>query len=141
MTDRLKDIWNGFEESTTRRLTGDGVDNIPLPEQHFNWRGASDKPLPQDYAEPVRAAFDAFEEQLEQSAKRSRRRKPTTTSFASDEPVAPQFYGHEDLAQSLASTAQRTTRRETDYATFSATDEGQKLYKAQKRKKKFLGLF
>ncbi|MHA7872507.1 MAG: hypothetical protein ACX939_09180, partial [Hyphococcus sp.] len=63
MADRLKEIWSGFEETTTRNLTGRGVENIAVPHRH-DYQAEDVALLPEAFEAPAHAAFTALREEL-----------------------------------------------------------------------------
>ena len=142
MSDRLKQIWSGFEETTSRQLTGRGVDNIIVP--HRNDYAAVDEALlPENFSAPAEAAFDALRENLAKKEKKFSlgRKKGRTPTEAEDFVSATAFSAaSEDLVQGLKATAMRTERADNDYGAFLTTGAGKALLKKHKKKKIF-GLF
>ncbi|MEZ5893497.1 MAG: hypothetical protein R3C58_10220 [Parvularculaceae bacterium] len=63
MSDRLKQIWSGFSQTTTRHLTGRGVENILVPHRS-DYTAADESFLPADFNAPAQAAFAALKENL-----------------------------------------------------------------------------
>lgn len=140
MTERLKQIWAGFEETTSRRLTGRGVDNI-APPRRVDYRAEDEELLPQDFHGPAETAFAALRETLAaQEKKFSRKRAPESLPQPDDMPGAPASFGDDDLIKGLRATALRTERAEYDYGAYLATDTGRRSLKRYKKKKRF-GLF
>lgn len=144
MGDKLKQIWAGFEETTTRKLTGGGIANIHVPSR-LNARDRDAEPLPEGVAEPVEAAFSALRAKLKnQEAKfslpGSRKRKAALPSEAPEE-IMLQSHDGDELIKGMRATALRTQRSEYDYTSFMATSEGKSLLKKHKRSKKRFGFF
>ncbi len=145
MSEKLKQIWSGFEAKTERRLTGRGVENIAAPSRHQ----ASDPlsaQLPADYQAPAEAAFSALRAQLaaaEKGASRSKGRRPTAgyngerAARGSKIEQAPD--GVAEMLYGLAATEKRVERSAIDYRQFLAANADKKLKSL--KKKKFLGLF
>ncbi|HNR76117.1 MAG TPA: hypothetical protein PKM48_03245 [Parvularculaceae bacterium] len=150
MTERLKQIWGGFERVTTRNLTGRGVDNIEIPER-FDYLAVEEDLLPKNFSAPADAAFAALKHRLSAAEQRQmkreeRRAKAAGKSFAA--PPAPLSAESaeasvpdsvKDLIRGLRSTAMRTERREVDYASFAEANP--KRTPKLTAKKKFFGLF
>ena len=63
MAERLKQIWAGFEETTTRRLTGKGVENIIVPHR-TDYSAVDQEFLPEGFEDPSSSAFSALHEEL-----------------------------------------------------------------------------
>lgn len=140
MDERLKQIWSGFEEVTTRRLTGRGVDNIAVP--HRTDYVAEDIDfLPEEFTAPAEAAFSALREELGRKEKKfGRKKKQTSNMSAAEADGQTQNFNGDDLLKGLRATALRTERPERDYQAFLSSAEGKATYKKLKRKKRF-GLF
>ncbi|MEM1396182.1 MAG: hypothetical protein AAGH38_01890 [Pseudomonadota bacterium] len=140
MSEKLKAIWSSYEGRTSRRLTGNGVDNIAAPSRSEDW----EQEIGSDIPSAAEAAFTALRSTLaDQSRNQSRqsnrhdrsvgRNDATSMGGAADEePIA-------GLLRGLASTERRTDRAPLDYSAFMASNAGQKL-KSVKRKKRFLGI-
>ena len=144
MTDRLKQIWSGFEQATTRNLTGRGVDNIPVPPR-TDYSPKDANFLPEDYSAPAAAAFSALRENLAKKEKvfagKKNRADAALPSEAEDFVAATAFSASgDDLIRGLRATAMRVERPEIDYAVFLESREGRAHFKKHKRKKLF-GLF
>lgn len=141
MTDeRLKQIWAGFEGTTSRNLTGRGVDNI-APPRRVDYAAEDEEFLPEDFHGPAETAFAALRETLaEQEKKFSRNRAPEHVPHPEDMLTAPASFSDDELITGLRATALRTERAEYDYASYLATDEGRRSLKRYKKKKRF-GLF
>lgn len=142
MVERLKQIWGGFEQTTTRKLTGRGVDGIVLPQRAAE-RVPHVAPAPEKAGveAPAEAAFAALRGQLEASHKRFGR-KPKK-GLLDDEPAMP-AYGDgadfadapeaaRDLIKGLAATEARISR---DFKAYDAS-----MLTAGPKKKKIFGLF
>ncbi len=144
MSDRLKQIWSGFEQTTSRHLTGRGVDNIAVPPRaDYSPRDAN--LLPEDYNAPASAAFSALRENLSKKEKLFAGRKQSADAAlpteAEDFVAATAFSAAgDDLIRGLRATAMRVERPELDYAAFLESEEGKRHFKKHKRKK-FLGIF
>lgn len=140
MTERLKQIWAGFEETTSRHLTGRGVENI-APPRRVDYAAEDEAFLPEDYHGPAETAFAALREKLSaQERKFSRNRAPEHPPRPEDMPGAPASFGDDELIRGLRATALRTERAEYDYEAYCATDEGRRSVKRYRKKKRF-GIF
>ncbi|MEL7486675.1 MAG: hypothetical protein AAGJ87_05595 [Pseudomonadota bacterium] len=150
MADRLKQIWSGFADVTSRRLTGSTVDNV-IVERRQNWQAEDAARLPDDYSAPAQAAFDALKVRLseqEQRANRMKRRRNAETEGRFDAPApltsAADFASAPDsaaeLIRGLKATEDRIARPSSDYAAHMAANAGKELDSLKKRKK-LLGLF
>ena len=144
MSERLKQIWAGFEETTSRRLTGGGVDKIHVPSR-VDWQAEDQAFLPENFNAPAEAAFSALSAQLEANTKKFGRKKKAKTDEGNEvtlaaAPAEATFNGGAELLKGLRSTALRTERTEIDYNTFLADGGGKVLQTLKKRKKRF-GLF
>ncbi len=147
MTERLKQIWSGFEKTTTRRLSGRGVENIQVPGR-VDWRAEERASLGADAAMPAQAAFAALKHRLtaaEQRAarKEERRAKSEHRKLASaPDPLEAANTAPEavrDLMMGLKATEARISRREIDYTAYLATNP-KGAPKLTAPKKKFFGL-
>ncbi len=139
MVERLKQIWGGFEQTTTRKLTGRGVENIVLPQRAAE-RAPKDAPAPEKAGveAPAEAAFTALRDQLGAHQKRfGKKRKKgliddepahAASSDFSDAPEAAR-----DLIKGLAATEARISR---DFKLYDAS-----MMAAAPKKKKVFGLF
>lgn len=149
MSERLKQIWSGFEKTTTRRLTGRGVDNILVPSR-TDWRAEERASLAPEAILPAEAAFSALKHRLTAAEQRvvkreERRAKAAGRSFTSAAPdpleaakAAPE--GVRDLMMGLKATEARIERRDIDYAAWAAANPKSAPKLAPPRKKIF-GLF
>ena len=153
MSDRLRQIWSGFESQTTRRLTGRGVEGIATPPRH-DW-AADISEAPEGIAAPAQAAFAALEHRLTKAERRAQarelRRRAKSGEDASfhgdDAPPAPLSAeaaldgapaAVADLIRGLKATEARVERSSDTYAARLAAAGG-KLQKPGR--KKFLGIF
>lgn len=141
MTDRLKQIWSGFEGATTRRLTGRGVDNIVMPSR----RAGESAPI--DVEAPSEAAFAALKDRLSAAGRKAERAASRRGERSAYDGAVQGARGDEaaaavsDLLKGLAATEARTARRATaDYVSHVSSDPkaAAKLFAPRK---KFLGLF
>ena len=143
MSDRLKQIWSGFSGTTTRNLTGRGIDNILVP--HRSDYSATDEAfLPENFSAPAEAAVSALRENLSRKEKKfARKKKPSAALPTEPEPsVATTAFSAagDDLIRGLRATAMRVERPELDYSAYLESSEGKALFKKHKRRK-FFGLF
>ncbi len=144
MSDRLKQIWSGFSETTSRHLTGRGVDNIMVPPRtDYSPKDAAF--LPENFDAPAAAAFSALRENLSKKEKKFSGKKKLADaalpSEAEDFVAATAFSASgDDLIRGLRATAMRVERPEIDYGAFLESKEGKAHFKKHKRKKIF-GLF
>lgn len=140
MSDRLKQIWTGFEETTSRKLTGRGVDNI-APPQRIDYSSEDEDFLPEDFHGPAETAFAALRDTLSKQEKKfSLKKAPEENAVPDDFLTAPASFNDDDLVKGLRATALRTERAEYDYGAYLSTDEGRRSVKRYKKKKRF-GLF
>ena len=130
MSERLKQIWSGFEKTTTRRLTGRGVDNILVPSR-ADWRAEERASLAPETILPAEAAFSALKHRLsaaEQRVARKEERRAKVegrTLSAAPDPMeaanaAPE--GVRDLIMGLKATEARIERRDIDYVKWAAAN-------------------
>lgn len=151
MTDRLKQIWGGFERVTQRNLTGRGIDNIEVPNRRA-FEAADDAFLPKNFSAPADAAFAALKRRLSDAEQKAARREerraraegrslaaapPAPLSGDAIEAGAPD--SARDLIRGLHSTEMRTRRRDFDYAAFAAANP--KATPKLKARRKLFGLF
>lgn len=145
MSDRLKQIWSGFEETTSRKLTGRGVDNIPVPPRaDYSPKDAAF--LPENFDAPASAAFSALRENLSKKEKLFAGKKKKADAALPSEPedfVAATAFSAagDDLIRGLRATSMRVERPEIDYSVFLESKEGRAHFKKHKRKKKLFGIF
>lgn len=138
--ERLKQIWAGFSETTERRLTGKGVDNINVPHRmdyaEEDWRF-----LPEDFESPSERAFEALGEERAQARKKFGRKAKSGQSAEPDAPppMAQRAFNGDELIKGLRATAMRTERSYLDYERFLSSDAG-KAVRKKTRKKRF-GIF
>lgn len=142
MVERLKQIWGGFEQATTRKLTGRGIENIVLPQRAAE-RAPQTALTPEKAGveAPAQAAFAALRDQL--GAQQKRFGKNSKKGFVDDEPAAPRFgesvdfadapEAARDLIRGLAATEARITR---DFRLYDTA-----MLSASPKKKKIFGLF
>lgn len=130
MSERLKQIWSGFEKTTTRRLTGRGVDAIIVPSR-ADWRAEERASLGAEAILPAEAAFFALKHRLtaaEQRVARKEERRAKAegrTLSAAPDPIeaanaAPE--GVKDLIMGLKATEARIERRDIDYVKWAAAN-------------------
>ena len=143
MSDRLKQIWSGFSGTTTRHLTGRGVDNILVPHRS-DYAATDENFLPENFSAPAEAAFSALRESLAEKEKLfgSKKKKRYTPkpgaipSEAEDFVAATAFSASgDDLIRGLRATAMRVERPDIDYGAYFASSEGKAAYKKYKKKK------
>lgn len=139
MAERLKQIWAGFEDTTSRHLTGRGVDNIVVPHR-VDYLVEDGQFLPQDFDGPATAAFDALRETLAEQEKKFSRKTKNAPADPEDLLTAPISFNDDEVIMGLRATALRTERAEYDYSAFLNSDEGRRAVKKYKKKKRF-GLF
>ena len=148
MSDKLRQIWSGFEAKTTRRLTGRGIENIVAPHRSDEDR-LSEQFLPKDFTPPSEAAFSALRLQLstmEKEVERSKARRGGGRRARQTFDASRQSGAHDageaaiDLLMGLEATERRVERSTMSYGQFLASNAGGKLSESKKRKK-FLGLF
>lgn len=165
MSDRLKQIWSGFENETTRNLTGSGIDNIHVPHRR-EWRARDDNFLPEGFEAPAERAFAALNWKLNAEHEKHTRKKrkgksvdafmytgdgqehlPETRRYAPGYPGARLGGGEggaddqqQSMAAALKATDFRVLRREINYMAGEASSTERAL-KNRPRKKKFLGIF
>lgn len=141
MTERLKQIWAGFEGRTTRHLTDRGVDNIIVPAR-ADWR-AEETAAQEEIDGPASAAFSALKARLSTRAGKTHKRARGREAEAADAPdfaMAAETEAARDLIRGLRATELRTVRPHFNYEDALSGADRRKLFKGAKRKK-FLGLF
>jgi len=142
MVERLKHIWAGFEEATTRRLIGGGVENIFVPHR-VDFKTQDKTLLPEDFDSPAAAAFTALRAALAEKEKKFGRKRPRGAKGQAPDNDLPSMtarkFNGDELIKGLQATAMRTERQETDYTTFAGSDAGKAVLK--KYKKKRFGIF
>ncbi|MBL4619859.1 MAG: hypothetical protein JKX88_07165 [Marinicaulis sp.] len=144
MDERLRQIWSGFEATTTRSLTGGGIDNIAVPHR-TDFAAKDTEFLPDEFEAPAHAAFTALREGLARKEKMfSRKKKSKGASFSAEEEgpgaMTTRRFDGDELIKGLKATAMRTERTERDYQSFLSSKEGKAMFKKHKKKKRF-GLF
>ncbi|MAW78775.1 MAG: hypothetical protein CMI63_00940 [Parvularcula sp.] len=146
MSDRLKQIWSGFSETTERHLTGKGVENVPVPHR-TDYSPVDEASLPEGFSTPAQAAFSSLrdnlakKERLFSGKKKNVKADAALPNEAEDFVAATAFSAAgDDLIRGLRATALRTERPELDYNVFLSSKEGKAHFKKHKRKK-FLGIF
>ena len=148
MTDRLKQIWGGFESVTTRHLTGRGVDNIITPRRR-DYKAEDASFLPEGFHAPAQAAFEALRAELavkEHKANAKGTKGETRSLFeaelnrADGAAFADAPAEAKDMLRGLKSTEDRVLRSEMNYAADMSAKAGDALKSLNKRKK-FLGIF
>ena len=142
MGNRIKDIWAGFEQTTSRHLTGAGVDNIIVPHR-VDYAAEDEALLPETFDTPASAAFTALREKLAGQHKkfgRNAHRSDRSASETMPPDMANQTFNGDDLIKGMQATAMRTERPERDYQSYMASDEGRAALKRHKKKKRF-GIF
>lgn len=140
MVERLKQIWSGFETTTTRKLTGRGVEGIVLPQRAAE-RAPQVAPAPEKAGveAPAEAAFAALRGQLEASRKRFGKKakmgliddEPVSSGLDADFADAPE--AARDLIKGLAATEARISR---DFKLYDVS-----MMSAAPKKKKLFGIF
>lgn len=135
MVERLKQIWGGFEQTTSRKLTGRGVEGIVLPPRPAERAAQGATPKEAGVAAPAEAAFAALRAELDAHGRKYAKRlrggdaEPKAATDVSDAPEAAR-----DLMRGLASTEARVGRA------FKAYDAS--MHAAPDRKKRrIFGLF
>ncbi len=147
MTDRLKQIWGGFEGVTERRLTGRGVENIMRPERR-DYASENTANLPEGVSAPAQAAFDALKTRLAseeyKAAKKKRGRKArdgaATQDFAAEPDIATAPESARHMLIGLKATEDRVHRAGASYVRHMSSEASRELNSLKKRKK-FLGIF
>ncbi len=135
MAERLKQIWSGFAEVTTRNLTGKGVEGIIVPHR-ADYAPDDSQFLPEAYEGPAARAFDTLRADLAAKNKKFGRRKQTEPSPQSE---AAATRAGDDLFQGMHATTMRIERSDLNYETFLTSDAGKAALK--KHKKKRFGIF
>ena len=136
MADRLKAIWTGFEETTSRNLTGKGVDNIIVPHRS-DFTNDDSQFLPETYEGPAKRAFDTLRADLAVKEKRFGKKKETPDY--TEAAYAPTREFSDDPFSGMYATMMRVERSELDYEQFLGSDAGKAALK--KHKKKRFGFF
>ena len=131
MTDKLKTIWAGFEETTSRHLTGSGVDNILVPHR-VDYAAEDETFLPENFDAPAEAAFSALREKLKKQERKFGRKNRQEDLAPLD---ASQNFAGDELVKGMKATAMRTERPERDYANYLNSDAGKAALKRHKKKR------
>ncbi|MEM6414653.1 MAG: hypothetical protein AAF720_08350 [Pseudomonadota bacterium] len=142
MSERLKQIWRGFERKTERRLTGSGVDDIALPPRTVE-DGGADQFLPNDFTPPSQAAFSALKAEIFAAEGKARKRGNRHVRGKKDKTETKDFSMPSETAEmlkGLSATSARVDRPPLDYSAFLQSSASAKL-NSLKTRKKFLGLF
>jgi hypothetical protein len=137
MAERLKQIWSGFTETTTRRLTGKGVDNIVVPHR-MDYAAADSEFLPEGFEDPATRALSALKEEREARRKMfagKRKRRAHGGQAESPAPMATEIFDGGELIKGLKATAMRTERSDLDYGAYLASDAGKAALKKTKKKR------
>ncbi|MEM9495781.1 MAG: hypothetical protein AAGA09_07235 [Pseudomonadota bacterium] len=143
MSERLKEIWSGFQETTSRRLTG-GVDKINVPSR-IDWQAEDKAFLPEGFDSPAVSAFAQLNDDLKQKAKlfarkdKKKAKEEDAVDVTEAAPLEASFAGEHELLKGLRATAIRTERTEIDYGAF-LDDGGANALESLKKKKRF-GIF
>jgi len=135
MAERLREIWAGFAEVTTRNLTGKGVEGIIVPHR-TDYAPDDSQFLPETYEGPAARAFDTLRADLAAKQKKFGRRKQAEPAPQSE---AAAMRAGDDLFQGMHATTMRIERTDLDYETFLSSDAGKAALK--KHKKKRFGIF
>jgi len=117
---RLKQIWSGFENVTTRRLTNRAVEHIVVPGR-ASWREEDAAFLPRNFEPPAEAAFQALKQRLAEKARHADRREKkafgeSDTRLPDVAYAAPESDAARDLIRALKATEMRTRRTDASYA-------------------------
>lgn len=118
---RLKQIWSGFENVTTRRLTNRAVEHIVVPSR-ASWREEDAAFLPRNFEAPAEAAFQALKQRLAEKARHADRKEKNAFGATSDTELpdvayaAPESDAARDLIRALKATEMRTRRTDASYA-------------------------
>ncbi len=150
MTDRLKQIWSGFEGVTERHLTGRGIDNIVPPQlsriDEPSRAMYADSVQSQEAPAPAATAFEALRTRLaaQEAAARTKKRSSLVeeriayemSQIEADEASS----SMNSMLQGIKSTEERTMRISQSYATHVSEAAGREL-DSRKKRKKFLGIF
>jgi hypothetical protein len=135
MAERLKEIWSGFADVTTRNLTGKGVEGIIVPHR-ADYAPDDSQFLPEAYEGPAARAFETLRADLAAKNKKFSRRKQAEPSPQSE---AAALRAGDDVFQGMHATTMRIERTDLDYETYLSSDVGKAALK--KHKKKRFGIF
>lgn len=154
MSDRLRQIWGGFEETTTRRLSGRGIDNIEVPNRR-DYAADRQAELAGQTTPPAQAAFAALTHRLSAAEQRAARkdarrkqngsRRGTEPMMAAEPPPPPlsanaYAEGAPEAAQNLIKGLKATEAR-IDRSTGLYTSYMAQAQERSGKRKKFFGLF
>lgn len=136
MTERLKQIWGGFERTTTRALTGRGVDHLVLHPRRDD--APRFDPSTSGDPAPAEVAFSALKTRLLDHGRRSARQnggkdRAIDPVAAFEAEFAATSETTRDLIRALKATEDRVERPRRDYHAGAAT--------ARAPHKSFFGLF
>ncbi len=143
MTDRLKQIWDGFARNTRAHLTSTEMSAMARPSgteragHEFDAKAALAAGQ-SDQSEAVQAAFASLHADIQRKASRGRRRDEPQQSFDAGADVTPPVGLDDRLLADLKYTEARVRRSGSDYLNFA--QERQDQWRKSKRKK-FLGIF
>lgn len=118
---RLKQIWSGFENVTTRRLTNRAIEHIVVPGR-ASWREEDAAFLPRNFEAPAEVAFQALKQRLAEKARHAERKDKKAFGGTSDTELpdvayaAPESDAARDLIRALKATEMRTRRTDASYA-------------------------
>jgi len=154
MSDRLRQIWGGFEETTTRRLTGSGIDGVEVPPRR-DFAADLEADLSDGIAAPAEAAFtelkhrlSAAEQRAAKKQARKRRKRSGGRGDMADYTAAPPAplsadalpdgapKAAQELIKGLKATEARIERSGSLYTVHMAAAQGRST-----KRKKFFGLF
>jgi len=137
MAERLKQIWAGFEATTTRRLTGKGVENIVVPHR-TDYAAADSEFLPEGFEDPAMRALDALKEERASRQKMfagKRNRRALSGKAEAPAPMTGESFDGGELIKGLKATAMRTERSEIDYTSYLSSDAGRAVLRKTKKKR------
>lgn len=143
MTDRLKQIWEGFASNTRAHLTSTELSAMTRPSgteragQEFDAKAAMDAGKA-DQSEAVQAAFTALHADIQRKASRGQRRGAPQQSFDAGQEMTPPVGLDDRLLADIKYTEARVRRSGSNYLSYAA--ERQDTWRKSKRKK-FLGIF
>lgn len=143
MTDRLKDIWDGFARNTRAHLTSTEMSAMARPSgtersgHEFDAKAALDAGQA-DQSEAVQAAFTVLHADIQRKATRGNRRGDVQQSFDGGADVTPPVGLDDRILADLKYTEARVRRSGSNYLSYAS--ERQDAWRKSKRKK-FLGIF
>lgn len=137
--ERLRQIWSGFEQTTTRNLTGKGVDGVIVPNR-ADYAAHDQDFLPENFEGPAERAFATLRADLKAKEKifRRKKRKYSDDVDLPDQETSAAFKSDE-VFRGMYATAVRVERSDIDYQSFLSSDAGKATLK--KHKKKRFGIF